>query len=101
MGRKANALTHNRYPSLTCNEVHVVSAYDNAEMTVRYYFDAASPTELKIEKRYRLLDDSDSFNLISPLHFNYRAPRTFRVFQAHTLQSLQRFFSKKILSLAV
>ena len=47
MGRKANALTHNRYPSLTGNEVHVVSAYDNAEMTVRYYFDAASPTGIK------------------------------------------------------
>lgn len=69
------------------NEVHVVSAYDNAEMTVRYYFDAASPTELKIEKRYRLLDDSDSFNLISPLHFNYRALEPFVFSSTHINRS--------------
>ena len=64
--------------SVNESEIVVVSRSENIEMTVRYFFEPAHPTQLQIQKRYRMVNENEhSFQFITPLQFNLRSLEPF------------------------
>ncbi len=56
--------------------IEVQSVGDGAILTINYYFDSSSATQLRIAKRYQRAEGK-SFNFLSPLTFNYHSLEPF------------------------